>query len=146
MTSWILRLGLAALCLCAPRLLPAQDADLHPSAPAVRKAVIASIEGQLAAFRAHDLDQAYGFAAAPLRAQFPVDRFAAVVREGYPEIWANVRAEFGIVNDSGTSAAVNVRVYGAAGSAAYDYQLIREPGGWRIGGVLRHAPKPADNV
>lgn len=146
MKSWTLRLGLAALSLCAPRLLPAQDMDLHPSAPEVRKAVIASIEGQLAAFRAHDVGRAYGFAAAPLRAQFPAERFAAVVREGYPEIWANLRAEFGIVNDSGTSAAVNVRVYGPAGSAAYDYQLIREPDGWRIGGVLRHAPQPSDSV
>jgi hypothetical protein len=145
MKSWILRFCLVALSLAAPRLR-ADDSDLHPSAPAVRKEVIAAIDGQLAAFRAHDPDRAYGFASAPLRAQFPADQFAAVVRRGYPEIWANVRAEYGIVNDSGTRAAVNVRVYGPDGSAAYDYELVREPAGWRIGGVLRRAPKPADNL
>jgi len=144
MKRWIFPFCLLAALAVAPAR--AEDADLHPSAPAVRKAVIATIEGQLAAFRAHDPGKAYGFAARALRRQFPLPRFAEVVRTGYPEIWRNLRAEYGIVSDNGARATLNVRVHTADTSAAYDYVLVREPDGWRISGVLRHAPQPADSV
>jgi len=144
MKPWILPACLLAALAVSPA--PAQDADLHPSAPAVSQEVIATISGQLAAFRAHDPAKAYDFAAAALRRQFPLPRFAEVVRTGYPEIWRNLRAEYGIVSDNGSRATLNVRVHTADTSAAYDYMLVREPGGWRISGVLRHAPQPADSV
>ena len=144
-----MRRWIALCCLAAALAAPggrAQDDGLRPSGPDVRREVIATIDGQLSAFRDHDPEKAYGFAAAALRRQFPLAQFGAVVRAGYPEIWDNQRAEYGIVNDSGARATVNVRVYGAGGSAPYDYVLSREPGGWRISGVLRHAPRPADSV
>jgi hypothetical protein len=69
------------------------------------------------------------------------------VRDGYPEIWANARAEYGLVRYDGARATVTVRVFGAGGeSAAYDYVLVREEDVWRIAGVLRHEAKNEKKV
>ena len=137
-----LALALAALGWNSPAR--AEEGELRASRPDVRREVIAAIDGQLAAFRSHDIPAAYGFAAIALRQQFPVDRFAATIRQGYPEIWLNARAEFGIVRDNGVRATLNVRVFEANNaSASYDYILFKEPGGWRIGGVSAHAEPPA---
>lgn len=112
---------------------------LRASKPEVRREIVATIEGQLAAFRARDVRGAYGFAAAAFRAQRSQDEFSALVRAGYPEIWSNTGAECGIVRDDGARATVTVQVGSPAGSAAYDYALLRESAGWRIAGVVRHA-------
>jgi len=135
-------LGLLAL-VCAGWFGPvsqAQDApaDLKPSTAAVRKAVLAVIEGQLAAFREQKPEAAYDFAAPALRTALPLPRFLSVVKSGYPEIWTNQQASFGVVRDSGERATVAVKVQGAEGSASYDYILLKVAVGWRIGGVLRH--------
>ena len=116
-------------------------AEMRASSAAVRKEVIATIEGQLACFRKGDVSGAFALASSPLQAQRPAAAFAALVEAGYPEIWANTRAEFGLVRSEGANATVVVQVYSKIGSAAYDYTLTREPKGWRIHGVLRHAPK-----
>lgn len=116
-------------------------AEMRASKPDVRQEVVKVIEGQLTAFRRGDLEQAYRFAAAELRAQKPLPAFAAIVQGSYPEIWANRRAEFGIVRDDATRATVTVQVYAKEGDAAYDYTLVRERAGWRIYGVVRHAPR-----
>ena len=134
-----LRLGLL---LCAfGATLCAADTRPRASTPEIRKAVIATIEGQLAAFRKADIGKAHGFASSELRAQKPPRVFAAIVQQSYPEIWANLRAEFGIVRDEGKRAMVTVQVYAKDGDAAYDFTLVQEPAGWRIHGVLRHEPK-----
>jgi hypothetical protein len=124
---------------------PAEEGRLRPSSPQVRRDVIAVIEGQLAAFRAQDLDKAYGYAATALRRQFTEARFIATVRQGYPEIWSNARAEYGIVEDNGVRALLTARVYDkSSASASYDYILYKDPAGWKIGGVTLHpVPKPA---
>lgn len=116
-------------------------AEMRASSAAVRKEVIATIEAQLACFRKGDVGGAFTLASTPLRAQRPVTAFAALVETGYPEIWTNTRAEFGVVRSEGVNATVVVQVYSKTGSAAYDYALVREAKGWRIHGVLRHAPK-----
>lgn len=120
---------------------PLRGAEMRASKPDVRKDVVTAIEGQLTAFRRGEVEQAYRFAAADLRAQKPLPAFVAIVQGNYPEIWANRRAEFGIVRDDGTRATVTVQVYAKDGDAGYDYTLIRERAGWRIYGVVRHAPK-----
>jgi len=117
----------------------AQEPEFRASKPAVRKDVIASIEGQLAAFRANDVAKAYGYAALGLRRQTPPQRFARMVRDGYPEIWTNTRAEFGLVRDDGERATTTARIFAKDGtSASYDYVLVKEENGWRVAGVLRH--------
>jgi hypothetical protein len=127
--------------LALARSIGAADSPARASTPAVRKEIVAVIEGQLAAFRRGDVEKAYGFAAAPLRAQKPLPAFVAIVEGNYPEIWRNARAEFGIVRDNGTQATVTVQVYSKDADAAYDYTLSKERAGWRIHGVVRHAPK-----
>ena len=104
------------------------------------------IDAQLAAFRAGDAAKAYGYAAGPLRAQHPLRIFAAIVRNNYPEIWANLRAEYGLVRDNGTHATVLVHVFAPEGGAAFDYVLLQERAGWRIGSVVRHEPRKKDSV
>jgi len=122
----------------------AQDepAELKPSTAAVRKEVIAVIAGQLAAFRTAQPAAAYDFAAPALQAALPLRRFLSVVKSGYPEIWTNREASFGVVRDSGERATVAVKVQGSDGSASYDYILLKVAEGWRIGGVLRHVLQP----
>ena len=111
-----LALAIAALGAAAPTR--AEEGELRASRPDIRREVIAVIDGQLAAFRAHDLNSAYAYAAVALRQQFPVNRFAETVRQGYPEIWTNTRAEYGIVRDNGVRAMLNVRVFQANNASA----------------------------
>ena len=112
----------------------------------MRKEIIGTIDGQLAAFRKKDITKAFAFSAAALRAQKPLPIFVAIVRASYPEIWANTHADYGIVRDDGETATVVVRVYAKDGNASYDYTLVREPEGWRIEGVLRHDPSKEEKV
>ncbi len=142
--NWLLRI--AALVAVLARAGVAAETGLRASKPEVKVDVASVINGQLAAFRAGDAARAYTFAAAQLRAQKPLPAFAAIVRTSYPEIWANRRAEFGIVRDDGARATVTVQVYGRDSAAAYDYTLQKEPTGWRILGVVRHEPKQAGKV
>lgn len=113
-------------------------AEVRASRPGVRKEIVAVIDAQLAAFRRGEPERAYHYAAAAFRAQRPLPAFAAIVRDSYPEIWANTRAEAGIVRDDGVRATVTVQVYSRSGDAAYDYTLVREKSAWRILGVVRH--------
>ena len=121
----------------------ASEPAMRASNREVRGAVIAVISGQLAAFRQGELAKAYGYAAAEFRAQKPLSVFAAIVREHYPEIWANTRAEYGIVRDDGRRATVTVLVFSRTAEAAYDFTLAKEDTGWRIVRVLRHQPRAA---
>ena len=134
-------LALLAITLCShgEEILPA-------SKPVVRKQIVAAVDGQLAAFRKHDLARAYGYAATALRAEKPMPIFAAIVQANYPEIWANTRAEFGIVHDDGSTATVLVHVFARDTDASYDYTLVKESGGWKVHDVLRHDPAAADKV
>jgi hypothetical protein len=115
-------------------------AELRASRPEVRKDVFAVIEGQLEAFRRGEPERAYSYATRAFRAQRSLSAFVTTVRGSYPEIWANTRAEPGIVRDDGTRATVTVQVYSKPGDAAYDYTLAKEDVGWRILGVVRHEP------
>jgi hypothetical protein len=134
---------MTALGFCVGR---AADNGARASKPEVRKEVITVIEAQLAAFRAHDGKQAYTWASSALRAQTPRRQFELIVQHNYPEIWANTRAEFGLVRDDGVRAKVVVQVFSREGSSGYDYGLVKEREGWRIESVLRHTPKKSDKL
>lgn len=118
-------------------------AALPISKRAVSEQVTKVIEAQLAAFRAGDVEKAYGYAAEPLRLQTSAPAFARIVQQNYPEIWRNTRAEYGLIRDDGNRATVIVHVFAKDMEAAYDYVLFKESAGWRIGGVLRHEPDAA---
>lgn len=114
------------------------EGELRASKLEVRKEVIAVIDAQLAAFRAGNAAKAYTYAAAPLRAQNSLRVFSAIVQNNYREIWASTRAEYGLVRDDGRHATVLVHVFADESDAAYDYVLVKERAGWRIGSVIRH--------
>lgn len=121
-------------------------AQIRISKAGVRKDVVAVVEAQLAAFRDEDPNQAYALASATMRAQMPLRTFTAIVRTNYPEIWANTRAEYGLVRDDGTRATLVAHVYSERGYAAFDYVLLKERNGWRIGSVVRHLGRKKDDV
>jgi hypothetical protein len=137
-------LGVVALLLGITTASRAAETELRASKPATRKEIIATIDGQLAAFRSGDAARAYGFSAAELRAQKPLRTFVYIVQENYPEIWSSTRAEYGVVRDDGTHATVLVHVFGKNSDASYDYTLVKERAGWRVHDVLRH--EKADRV
>jgi len=142
----LLSVLLATAAFSLPGPAPAADDDLRASTAEVRQEVIAAIAAQLAAFRAGDIPQAYRLAALTLREQMPLRAFASIVQQNYPEIWGNARSEFGIVRDNGNHATVVVHVAGDAGDAGFDYVLVNERGGWRIGSVLRRLPRKRDSL
>lgn len=125
---------------------PTVAAELRVSEAQVRKEIVAVVEAQLAAFRAGDAARAYGLAAAALRSQTPQRRFVAILQANYPEIWGNTGAEFGLVRDDGTRARLLVRVRSDEGDASFDYVLVRERSGWRVGSVLRQTGRRKDDV
>lgn len=132
------RIALAVI-LAGVGVRAADAPALRASKPAVKAEIVASIEGQLAAFRAGKIEQAYAYASTRLQVQTPIRRFMQVVRAGYPEIWTNTRAEFGLARDDGQRATITARIFANDGSsAAYDYVLAKEDDFWRIAGVLRH--------
>lgn len=139
-----LLLTTAAFSVLGP--IRAANDDLRASTAEVRREVIAAIATQLAAFRAGDIPQAYRQASLTLREQMPLRAFAAIVQQNYPEIWGNARAEYGIVRDNGTHATVIVHIAGEEGDAGFDYVLLKERGGWRIGSVLRRLPRKRDSL
>lgn len=127
--------------------IQAQLGQPKASKPEVRKEVVTSIEGQLAAFRAGDVKKAYALAAAALRAQTPQKQFQRIVETNYPEIWKNTRCEIGLVRDDGARAGVLVQVFTKDGSAGYDYTLVKERDGvWRIDSVLRHSTRKDERI
>jgi hypothetical protein len=136
---WIALFALAPL-----RALAAEE--LRVSKPEIRREIVAVIGAQLAAFRANDPARAYGLASAALRAQTPQRTFNSILQNNYPEIWANAGAEYGLVRDDGTRARLVVRVLSEKGDATFDYGLVKERNGWRIGSVLRQAGRKKDDV
>jgi len=123
-----------------------EEGAMRASKPDVRKRIVATIDAQLEAFRRQDFERAYAYSATDLRAQKPLQVFVAIVRTNYPEIWANTRAEYGIVRDDGETAKLLVHVFAQDADASYDYELVRERAGWRIHGVLRHDPTKEEKV
>lgn len=96
----------------------------------------AVIRQQLEAFRRDDYAAAYVFAAAAIKAQFPVEAFEKMVRAGYPMIAKSSDANFGLTLDDGDRAVVTVRVVGAdQRGASFHYLLERSGDDWRISGV-----------
>ena len=135
-----------ALLLAGLVFARAASDTMHISKPEVGSEITAAIEAQLAAFRAGDVARAYSYSAAGFRGQTSLPAFARMVRQNYPEIWANTRAEFNLVRDDGAKARLIVHVFTKTGDASYDYVLFKEEAGWRIGGVLRHETRKSDAV
>jgi hypothetical protein len=103
----------------------------------------ATIEGQITAFRAADLDTAWAFASPTIQRLFQTPQnFGRMVQEGYPMIWDPAEVDFIDLQAFGGVIVQRVQVIDQAGMAHYlGYQMIETDTGWQINGV-RFLPAP----
>jgi ABC-type transporter MlaC component len=120
----------------------ASGSSLEISSEVMRDQLKGVVKSQLTAFRDDDYVTAYTFAAAGIKAHYPLAAFERMVKTGYPAIAKFKSAEFGVVRDNGTEALVNVEVEGESGRVVhYQYLLRKEEGVWKISGVVEVKPK-----
>ena len=115
---------------------PTPAAVPQPVSEPVKKELTATIEGQLAAFRANDYAKAFTFASTDIQGMFAPADFEKMVKTAYPVIAHSVSTEYGIMFDTGEQAVVNVHIKDAdKKDVEYQYLLKKEAGSWKINGV-----------
>lgn len=97
------------------------------------------IAAQIDAFKARDAQAGFAFASPGIQAQFEdAARFAEMVEQGYPMVWAPEKVIFLDGRAMANEAWQRVLFEDADGKThLLDYQLIRAGDGWRIDGVVR---------
>lgn len=99
----------------------------------------AVITGQVEAFRMHDAPVAMSFAAASFQQSFKTpEEFEQAIRDwGYQAIMESRSHSFGPYQQVDPNVVLQAVRFTGPDSILYDaiYQLNREPGGWRVGGV-----------
>ena len=96
-----------------------------------------TIGQQLEAFKADDFGAAFDFASPMIKNIFRTpENFGAMVRQGYPMVWAPAQVDFIDLQSFGGILVQRVQVIDQAGNAHYlGYQMIQTEGGWKINGV-----------
>lgn len=96
------------------------------------------IRGQLQAFRADDVETAFGFAAPGIQGMFRTPgNFGMMVRNGYPMVWRSQEAEMLALEERDGGLWQRVRITGPQGGThILDYEMIEQSEGWRIGAVI----------
>ena len=120
-----------ALVLCFLLVTPAQAVE-----EADKAAIRGVIERQIAAFKADDAAAAYAVAAPEIQRMFPVERFMAMVREGYKPVYRQRSYSFGATQDTATGPLQAVRIQDDEGVdwlAVYALEK-QSDGTWRISG------------
>jgi hypothetical protein len=122
MRGWVLALAVA----CAASGAIAQDAEIE-----------AVIAGQFEAFRAGDVEAAFGFASPFIRQFFgSPQNFGRMVEGGYPAIWGAERVRYLGLREADGRLLERVEVRGPDGAIRYyDYEMVQIDGTWRINGV-----------
>jgi hypothetical protein len=130
-------------------LAPAGRLAAQSAAPEEQRAAMAqTVLDQLAAFRRGDWEAAYGFASQSIQGQFTPEAFRQMVSRGYAPIArsASARVLRTEVADP-QHGYVEVRVRGQDGDTIDAlYELVLEPGGWRISGVLTKPVDPGEVI
>ena len=137
----MLRILCVALMLCLSAPMAGAQEVMAPSPD-----IEATITGQFDAFRAEDVAGAWAFASPTIQSLFgSPDRFARMVEQGYPMVWAPGQVDFIDLQSFGGILVQRVQVIDRAGRAHYlGYQMVETPEGWRINGVqLLPAPDVA---
>lgn len=107
---------------------------------ATLEAVNAAIGGQLAAFAEGDFAAALEFASTGFRDDFDVERFRAVIEEGFPAVAENQGHTSDVCVQVEDRVDVLVTVVGPDEDQELRYGLVREDGQWRIDGAVPVAP------
>ena len=100
------------------------------------------IGGQLEAFNARDVDQAWTYASPNIKRMFgSSSNFGSMVQQGYPMVWDNADVRFLDLRDVRGNLWQKVMVRDADGGLhILDYQMIESTDGWQINGVQLLAP------
>ena len=95
------------------------------------------IGGQLEAFNARDVDQAWTYASPNIKRMFgSSSNFGSMVQQGYPMVWDNADVRFLDLRDVRGNLWQKVMVRDADGGLhILDYQMIESTDGWQINGV-----------
>lgn len=142
------RHALAAIAMVAA--LIAAPAAAEPPDEAGRLQIRSTILGQIEAFRQDDPTQAFSFASASIRQMFATpDRFMAMVRISYPQVYRPRDVAFGRLIEADDTLLQEVFVIGPAGKTwVAAYEVVRQDGedGWRINGVLVVPDRKAEPI
>ena len=123
------------LAVCATAVL-VHSYDLIRSQRINPAELFAAVRGQLAACRDQDFPTAYRQASATVRQQWPLERFAAMVRNDYARALQPGRVEFGSWKSQGSRAVVEVYFIDRAGTVTPClYSLVCEGELWKIDGT-----------
>ena len=128
-------------------------APLALAAPAAAGDIRDTIQRQIDAFLAEDLDAAFAVASPGIKRMFRTpERFGEMVRSGYPMVWRPREVRYLDRRDHpGGGQVQRVMIRDGDGRLhLLDYLLIPTPDGWQIAGVqllrgqtLSAAPQPA---
>lgn len=113
-------------------------AALAWSAPATAGEINATIQKQIDAFLADDVETAFSYASPGVRQIFRTpQRFAAMVQSGYPMVWRPADVRFLDRRDHpGAGQVQRVMIRDGAGTLhLLDYLMVPGPDGWQIAGV-----------
>jgi hypothetical protein len=107
--------------------------QLPPPAP---HELFAAVNEQISAFRSADFQSAYRHAAAGVQQKFTLTQFQKMALRHYPEAINAQRVEFGAIKVQGSSATVQVFLFGSDRSVrSFIYSLTNEDDTWKIDGV-----------
>ncbi|MBA2528593.1 MAG: DUF4864 domain-containing protein [Euzebyales bacterium] len=129
----------------APSRTPEDRSGPGPCDDTVREDIDTVIEGQLDAFRDDDYEQALTFASRGFRASIDAEQFEQIITEGFPEVRESTGHTTEQCVTDGEQALLLIVVTGDAGDEALDYELIKEPDGWRIQGASPHGGPGRDS-
>ena len=95
------------------------------------------IDGQMAAFRAADVEAAFAYAAPGIVGLFRTpETFGAMVRQGYPMVWRPGMVEYLGAEERAGAWTQDVLVTDASGRLhTLEYAMVQTEAGWRIAGV-----------
>lgn len=114
------------------------------AAAADEAAIQSTIDSQMDAFQANDVDAAFGFAGPGIQAMFGApDVFGQMVEQGYPMVWRPSEVEFLSARETDLGWTQEVLVTDSAGRLhKLSYLMVETAGGWKIAGVqLLTAPE-----
>jgi len=102
-----------------------------------RETIEDAIGGQLDAFNARDVSEAFSYASPMIRDIFgDADSFGDMVENGFPMVWDNTDVRYLAMQELDGVTVQRVMVTGANGTLhTLEYMMIDSPDGWLINGV-----------
>ena len=128
-----MRQTVIALAISMGLALQADAAEVLNADPGI----VDTIQSQIEAFQVDDFTTAFTFASPSIRRLFgDVDRFGAMVRNGYPMVWRPGEVRFLELREIDGRIWQKVLIRDQLGAVhILDYQMLQLDGGWLINGV-----------